>query len=72
MSAGELHLQPILEPCGCHTWICPVERKPHKCPLCDGDGTKRAYRCDLKAGTDRWEMVACHACDGKGIVWEPQ
>jgi hypothetical protein len=35
-------------------------KKPHKCPVCDGiGGTKVSGTIDEE----------CHACEGKGIVW---
>src|SRR5689334_841200 len=32
------------------------KRTPHKCPCCDGWGTRGA--------------ATCAACDGKGVLWE--
>lgn len=34
-------------------------RKPHKCPICDGNGKKRT----------EFEILGCNACEGKGIIW---
>jgi hypothetical protein len=39
--------------------------KPHVCPLCGGEGTRTVSR-----GT-AVNTETCHACDGRGIVWEP-
>lgn len=36
--------------------------KPHKCPVCDGDGT---YREDGKIYSGRH----CNVCEGKGVLW---
>lgn len=47
--------------------IFPQERKPHKCPICDGTGTQ-AKVSPRAFGT----AVKCHACDGTCIVWEPK
>ena len=41
-----------------------VARKPHRCPLCDGDGR----RPDKIEGC----VVKCQACEGKGVLWEPR
>jgi len=38
-----------------------LENKPHKCPACYG----RAF-CESLDLKNRW---ACHACEGKGLVW---
>ena len=35
--------------------------RPHKCPVCDGEGRKEKETKDL--------FITCHSCDGKGIVW---
>lgn len=37
---------------------------PHRCPLCQGSG-------ELPTNTTN-PYVVCHACNGKGIVWEPE
>lgn len=39
--------------------------QPHKCPVCEGEGTRhrRGY-CNT--------AEKCHACNGTGIVWEPE
>ena len=37
------------------------DKKPHKCPACDGFGVK--LQCDHEL------LYACRACEGKGIVW---
>lgn len=39
---------------------------PHKCPVCEGSGQIQIAPVTTDAGTR-----ACHACDGKGIVWSP-
>lgn len=41
-----------------------LERKPHKCPLCEGSG-KRLI--EFPNGT--FISDSCRACEGKGIVW---
>jgi DnaJ-class molecular chaperone len=66
-------------PCSIHgdVWCCcpwpytytsprQAERKPHKCPVCDGNGKKPNPHA-----TGENDLLPCHACDGKGIVWEP-
>ncbi len=41
------------------------ERKPYKCPACDGRGKRTSPEF---AGS--W--VDCHGCFGKGFVWAPE
>lgn len=38
--------------------------EPHKCPVCDGSGRYKlaTAQCDS-------DIVDCHSCEGKGIVW---
>ena len=49
--------------------------QPHKCPVCEGQGT--VSRPPHVAGdVHEWTDTSagpwtCHACDGKGVVWEP-
>jgi len=39
--------------------LLKVERKPHKCPVCEGRRTiLEAHR-----------ILNCESCEGKGIVW---
>jgi DnaJ-class molecular chaperone len=40
-----------------------MERKPHRCPNCEGQGR----RPDSRVG----ELVTCTSCAGTGVVWEP-
>lgn len=49
--------------------------QPHTCPVCNGAGTvsKPPY---IAGDIDEWfsgdtRIYECNACDGKGIVWEP-
>lgn len=48
-------------------WKCgqshAPERRPHRCPLCMGNG----YSSSLSNST----AGVCHGCKGTGIVWEP-
>ncbi|MBA7687381.1 hypothetical protein ES703_95843 [subsurface metagenome] len=39
--------------------------EPHVCPKCDGEKT-------IDAGTFYVEVKPCPACNGTGIVWEPE
>jgi len=50
-----------------------VDKKPHKCPVCDGCG-----RVLTEAAKVAWDDVFraglptskdCHSCEGKGIIW---
>lgn len=45
-------------------WPWP-QRIPHKCPVCDGEGTRGKAIVGLSNRT----TVSCHACNGTGIVW---
>ena len=38
-------------------------RKPHKCPVCDGSGEN-----DICSGS-LTQIETCHGCSGTGIVW---
>lgn len=60
--------------CGCHSVTYFGEnRKPHKCPVCDGTG--KVSRPPWVAGdVDTWTdsqtgPYPCQPCDGKGIIW---
>lgn len=51
-----------------------TEKKPHKCPVCDGFG-KREISADawtaygsIAPTRSQDRLVDCHACD-KGILW---
>jgi|SRR5579863_491055 len=37
---------------------------PHKCPVCDGSG-----RYKLATALCASDIINCHSCEGKGIVW---
>ncbi len=39
--------------------------KPHKCPVCNGEGIK-----NTGYGFQATTKEECHACKGSGIVWE--
>jgi hypothetical protein len=52
------------------------ERRPHKCPVCDGAG--KVARPPWEPGDQPWVPLGlamgtyqCNACLGTGIVWEP-
>lgn len=47
---------------------CSPERKPHKCPVCDGLGIRRIY--DQIQGMYVIATPTCNTCKGTGIVWE--
>lgn len=49
---------------------CSPERKPHKCPACDGLGIRRIY--DPIQGMYVIATPTCNTCNGTGIVWEPK
>lgn len=36
--------------------------QPHKCPVCEGSG--KVIDAMLR------QQVACHACGGRGVLWE--
>lgn len=40
--------------------------RPYKCPVCEGSGEVPNYDPTIEAKQE------CHACDGQGIVWEPE
>lgn len=40
--------------------------KPHKCPICDGEGKKEGNRA---SNYQPIFYMHCLACDGQGIVW---
>ena len=39
--------------------LCDQSKKPHKCPVCDGYGTRD------RAGLE----FPCDACGSKGVIW---
>ena len=45
---------------------------PWPCPICSGEGT--ITKPDLLGHSTAGgpQPVACHACNGKGIAWEPE
>ena len=43
--------------------------EPHKCPVCDGFGWSSVGPQDGSTNTGKREP--CHACNGRGILWEP-
>ena len=64
-------MTPIGDPDPCNPRNCPYvrnecygqERRPYKCPVCDGSGT-------LPSGIDiSATYTPCPACNGTGIVW---
>ncbi len=48
-------------------------KKPHKCPVCEGKGiisTPDTIRFDIViAQSEKIGWSACHACEGKGVLW---
>lgn len=52
--------------------------RPHKCPLCDGEGSVPWFKTINVAETTTVQPYSvasgrkdCHGCNGQGIVWEP-
>lgn len=45
--------------------IAYKDKKPHKCPVCDGKGKKLFGKSGCVAGFEE----NCYPCQGKGIVW---
>ena len=46
--------------------------KPHTCPVCEGSGGyKKDVSVDVHLGHRVQYQRPCHACGGKGVVWEP-
>jgi len=52
--------------------------KPHKCPVCDGEGKKQISN-PLENGAIRVQVlcdalgryfIQCASCSGKGILWK--
>ena len=43
--------------------------QPHKCPCCDGWGTRRVWNAAPEHLA--YEEHTCAACDGSGVVWKP-
>jgi hypothetical protein len=50
-----------------------TERKPHKCPVCQGTGIVSRppwIAGDIGEWTDSGNNTyPCKACDGKGVIW---
>lgn len=44
---------------------------PYKCPVCGGEGTITKPEPPGQSTTCGPQPRTCHACNGKGIVWEP-
>lgn len=47
-------------------------KKPFKCPVCEGKKiiyTYETYLFDIKMGNENYGKSACSACEGTGIVW---
>ncbi len=44
------------------------ERKPHKCPVCEGRKTHVSLATN-KAGDKAFVEENCICCEGKGIIW---
>lgn len=42
-----------------------INRKPHKCPVCSGQG---CYDVENLSSSLRVNLE-CHCCEGKGILW---
>ena len=48
-------------------------KRPYKCPVCDGEGSIKKSLNDKLAEFERLPTVLaimCSACKGKGIVWD--
>lgn len=50
-----------------------INRVPHECPVCEGEGkNKNKLVMDgiKEPSTINLKHPACHACEGRGIVWD--
>lgn len=45
---------------------------PYPCPICSGEGTITLPSEICQSMAYEPPPKTCHACDGKGIVWEPR
>lgn len=54
-SKEEFNSCPIVNP------VIEKEKKPYKCPVCEGKGTY--------LGIEQIPVQNCTSCDGKGIIW---
>ncbi len=68
---------------GCNQGLCNNiyayycdNKKPYKCPVCDGDGNKHNARwrdghmaMQALHNQEKTQVAPCNACEGKGIVW---
>ena len=44
----------------------PYTNKPHKCPVCDGQGCMNVY---VNKESGLMALHKCNPCEGKGIIW---
>jgi uncharacterized coiled-coil protein SlyX len=57
----------------CHVAFEIRNEKPHKCPVCDGEGSQLKELNEKIAEFERLPSklaIVCNACQGKGIVWK--
>ncbi len=46
------------------------KKQPYKCPVCEGKGNVRTgFKIQEVIGTELKTCIACHSCEGKGIVF---
>jgi len=44
--------------------------RPHKCPICDGNGEIITNHNELLTShATKFPKKICHCCDGKGVLW---
>jgi len=51
--------------------VSDKKSNPHKCPVCDGDGSvSRQLPTEMTVKRESFVMnIVCNSCEGKGIVW---
>ena len=61
-----------LMPTMTYPWETPA-KVPHKCPCCDGWGTRKGHRYEVPPGKKnkirRLTDVPCPSCEGKGVIF---
>ena len=55
-----------------YPWPQPA-KVPHKCPCCDGWGTRKGHIYEVPPGKKnkvrRFTDVPCPSCEGKGVIF---
>lgn len=49
--------------------LCDQSKKPHKCPVCFGDGGWNLISAEEMQNNDGKIFKTCKSCEGKGILW---